>query len=249
NLADLSLNGITGADTGLQVHAPTSVQQELLGLYATLYDRAADFPGYQYWVGVDGQQADSGGVTVANAASTEVTVHDAQLLGHFFVDVQSTFFNSLYGGLTDSQFINAMYNNIGGNNGDPGGVAYWTGLLQQAENAGQSVQDARAGLIGLFVDVLVGFGSTNRPSGLTHAQWQGGLDRPAATNDRIVVSPHSSDASQRSGGSILDPKNVGDAAYNAAINVLHGVTADPTTVNVAVTGILKAVALQDLTLI
>ena len=60
---------------------PTSVQQEILGLYAALYNRAADFDGYPYWVGVDGQQSDSGGVTVANAGTTAVTLNDAQVLG------------------------------------------------------------------------------------------------------------------------------------------------------------------------
>ncbi len=57
---------------------PTSVQQEILGLYAALYNRAADFDGYPYWIGVDGQQSDSGGVTVANAGTTAVTLNDAR---------------------------------------------------------------------------------------------------------------------------------------------------------------------------
>ena len=60
---------------------PTSVQQEVLGLYAALYNRAADFPGYSFWVGIDGQQSDSGGVTVANAGTTAVTLNDARRAG------------------------------------------------------------------------------------------------------------------------------------------------------------------------
>src|SRR5262249_1803821 len=36
--------------------ASTSVQQEVLGLYAALYNRAAEFPGYSFWVGLDRQQ-------------------------------------------------------------------------------------------------------------------------------------------------------------------------------------------------
>ena len=112
---------------------PTSVQQEVLGLYAALYNRAAEFPGYSFWVGIDGQQADSGGVTVANAGTTAVTLNDAGVLGQAFVNTQATFFNATYASLTDSQFINALYVNIGGNAGDPGGVAYWANLLAQAE--------------------------------------------------------------------------------------------------------------------
>jgi hypothetical protein len=55
--------------------------------------------------------------------------------------------------------------------------------------------------------------------------------------------------SHHAGGNILDAQTVGDAAYNAAITVLQGVTSDPTTVTVAITGIANAVAHQDLSLI
>ena len=139
---------------------PTSVQQEVLGLYAALYNRAADFPGYSFWVGTDGQQHDLGGVTVANAGTTAVTLNDAGVLGQAFVNTQATFFNATYASLTDSQFINALYVNIGGNAGDPGGVAYWQGLLAQAEAGGASVQAARAGLVGQFVHDLIDFDLT-----------------------------------------------------------------------------------------
>jgi hypothetical protein len=171
------------------------------------------------------------------------------VLGQGFVVVQSTFFNATYGGLTDSDFINAMYVHIGGNAGDPGGISYWTGLLQQAENAGQSVQDARAGLVGQFVDVLVGFDTSVRPPGLTDAQWQDALTRQATINDKIAVSLAYSNASQQPGGTILDPQAVPDAAYNASIRALQGVTSDPTTVATAITGINNAVTHQDLSFI
>jgi probable HAF family extracellular repeat protein len=227
----------------------TSVQQEVLGLYAALYNRAADFPGYSFWVGVDGQQPDSGGVTVANASATAITLNDAGVLGQAFVNTQATFFNQTYASLTDSQFINALYVNIGGNAGDPGGVAYWANLLAQAEAGGQSVQAARAGLVGQFVHDLIGFDTSIRPAGLTDAQWQDALTREAAINDKIAVSLAYSNASQQTGGSILDAHSVGDAAYNAAVAVIQGVTSYPDTVLAAITGINNAVAHQDLSLI
>ena len=229
--------------------SPTSVQQEILGLYAALYDRAADFPGYSFWVGVDGQQPDASGVTIANAGTSAVTVTDAAVLGQAFVNTQSAYFNAIYGGLSDSQFINAMYVNIGGNNGDPNGIAYWANLLQQAEASGESVQAARAGIIGQFVHDLVGYDTSTRPPGLTDAQWQDALTRQATIDNKIAVSIAYSNASQQPGGSILDPNSVGDAAYNAAITVLQGATSDPSTVTVAITGINNAVAHQDLTYI
>ena len=158
-LASTTLGQIVGqyTDTNAATHGflatpptpPTSVQQEILGLYAALYDRAADFPGYSYWVGIDGQQSDSGGVTVANANTTAVTLKDAGVLGQAFVNTQSTFFNLIYGSLTDSAFINALYVNIGGNAGDPGGIAYWdepvaAGRGRRRERAGGAGWPCRA---------------------------------------------------------------------------------------------------------
>ena len=228
--------------------SPTSVQQEILGLYAALYDRAADFFGYSFWVGIDGQQPDSGGVTVANANTTAVTLNDAGILGQAFVNTQSTYFNQAYGSLTDSDFINALYVNIGGNAGDPGGVAYWEGLLQQAEASGESVQAARAGLAGQFVHDLIGVNlalfTTLTPDQLLAAE-----QRQEGINNKIAVSLAYLNASQQPGGSILNAHNVGDAAFNAAITVMHGVNSNPTTANVAITGIMNAVGQQDLTLI
>jgi probable HAF family extracellular repeat protein len=230
---------------------PTSVQQEVLGLYAALYNRAADFPGYSFWVGTDAQQHDSGGVTVANAGTTAVTLNDAGVLGQAFVNTQATFFNQTYASLTDSQFINALYVNIGGNAGDPGGIAYWQGFLQQAEAGGASVQAARAGLVGQFVHDLIDFDLTPGATalGLTAAQYQQAQTREAAINDKIAVSLGYSNISQQTGGSILAAHSVGDAAFNASIAVIQGVTSDPGTVTAAILGINTAVAHQDLTLI
>ena len=190
-------------------------------------------------------------MTVANAGTTAVTLNDAGVLGQAFVNTQATFFNQTYGSLTDSQFINALYVNIGGNAGDPGGIAYWEGLLQQAEAGGASVQAARAGLVGQFVHDLIDFDLTPGATalGLTAAQYQDAQTRQAAINDKIAVSLAYSNASQQTGGSILDAHSVGDAAYNAAVTVIQGVNSDPTTANVAITGIINAVAHQDLTLI
>jgi len=231
--------------------SPTSVQQEILGLYAALYNRAADFPGYSFWVGIDSQQSDSGGVTVANAGTTAVTLNDAEVLGQAFVNTQATFFNATYGSLSDSAFVNALYVNIGGNAGDPAGVAYWTNLLLQAEAAGASVQAARAGLVGQFVHDLIDVDLTPGAAalGLTAAQYQDALTRQATIDNKIAVSLAYSNASQQAGGSILDALGVGDAAYNASVAAIQGVNSNPTTANVAIAGIMNAVDQHDLTFI
>jgi autotransporter-associated beta strand protein len=243
--------GTLFTDSALAAPPPTSVQQEIIGLYAALYNRAAEGSGYSYWVGVDGQQADAAGVTVATAGSTAVTLADAAVLGQAFVNTQNTFFNQIYAGLSDSAFINALYVNIGSNVGDPTGIAYWAGLLAQAEASGQGVQAARAGLVGQFVHDLidVNLASGAAALGLTDAQYQAALVRQEAIDNKIMVSEAYLNASQQPNGAILIPQAVGDAAFNAAVSVLQSVTSDPATATAAITGINNAVAHQDLSLI
>jgi hypothetical protein len=142
-----------------------------------------------------------------------------------------------------------MYVNIGGNAGDPGGIAYWAGLLQQAETAGQSVQAARAGLVGQFVHDLVDYNLAAGAAGLTSAQLLAATQREETINNKIAVSLAYSTASQQAGGSILVVHAVGDAAYEAATTLLQGVTYDPATVTTAILGINTAIAAQNLLLI
>jgi hypothetical protein len=257
-IADQAGNGLSGnvtGDLGIQIDAstnpPTSVQQEVLGLYAVLYDRAAEYPGYAYWVGQVALQPDGTGVTLGNATSTAVTLNDAQVLGKAFVNDESAFFNQTYGGMTDSAFINALYVNIGGNAGDPGGITYWTGLLQQTEGSNPTaaqIQTARAGLVGEFVQDFIDVNLSTIP-GLTPAQFTAAVQRQDTLDNKVAVSLAYSNASQQANGAILVPHTIGDAAYQAAIAVLQGVTYDPATVTTAIVGINNAVAHQDLLLI
>jgi hypothetical protein len=250
--AGKALGGSFAADLSVTIDtttAPaTSVQQEILGLYAALYNRAGDGSGYSFWVNTDGQQADSGGVTMSNASGTTVTLTDAAVLGQQFVNTQNTFFNQTYGGLTDSQFINALYVNLGGNAGDPGGISYWANLLAQAEAGGQSAQAARAGLVGQFVHDLIGVNLTLGAAalGLTTDQYNAALARQAAIDNKVAVSLAYLNASQGAGGAILNPQAVGDAAFNAAVTILQGVTSDHTTTTTKLVGIYNAVGYQDL---
>ena len=113
------------------------------------------------------------------------------------------------------------------------------------------MQAARAGLVGQFVHDLIDFNLTPGAAalGLTTAQYQDAQTRQATINDKIAVSLAYSNASQQTGGSILDAHSVGDAAYNAAVTVLQNVTSDPSTVTIAIAGINNAVAHQDLSFI
>jgi hypothetical protein len=253
SLANLA-GGVTG-DLALAINTTTTptttVQQEILGLYAALYNRASDFPGYSYWAAFVGQQPDAIGVTLANAGSTAITLNDEQVMGQAFVNTQSTFFNQTYGSLTDIQFINALYVNIGGNAGDPGGVTYWTNFLQQAEGSSPTaaqITAARAGLVGQFVHDLIDVNLATFTM-LTPAQLLAAEQRQETIDNKIAVSLAYSNTSQLSGGTILDPHTIGDTAYQAAITAIHGVTSVATTADIAIIGIHNAVANQNLQLV
>jgi hypothetical protein len=247
-----SLAGSVTSDLGIQVDTVTvpltSVQQQILGLYGVLYTRAADFGGLSYWTGVVGQQPDGAGVTVANGASTAITINDATVLGQLFVSTESSYFNQVYGSMSDSAFITTLYGTIGGNTiGIAPGITYWSGVLQALETAGQSQQAARAGIVGEIVQAMIDYNINIRPAGYTDAEWLAAQQRQETTDNKVAVSLAYSNASQQPGGTILDAVTVTDAAFLAATRVIEGVTYNGTTADAAISNILHAVALQDLT--
>ena len=243
SIQSLSLENLTGSVTGnlgLTVNtttvSPTSVQQEILGLYSALYNRATDYTGVAYWAGVVGQQPDGAGVTPANAGTTAVTVNDATVLGQQFVNTQATYFNATYGSLSDTAFITDLYANIGGNTTNiAAGVTYWDNLLQAAE-ATETVQAARAGLVGQIVHDMIDYNVNIVAPGYTAAQWQAVVQRQDTIDNKIAVSLALSNASQQPGGSILVVHTIGDAAFEAATTILQGITYDPATVTAAIPG-------------
>ncbi len=135
---------------------------------------------------------------------------------------------------------------IGGNTGDPTGIAYWSNLLARAQASGESAQIAQAGIVGQFAHDLIDDNLSTQPTGRTTAQYQAGLVRQATIDNKIAVSLACLNASQQAGGSILDPHTIGDSAYNASVTGLHAVTNDGTTADVAIAGIHLAIAQQNL---
>ncbi|WP_363349558.1 DUF4214 domain-containing protein [Methylocystis echinoides] len=229
--------------------ASATPQQLLLGLYAALYDRAAEMPGYSYWVDYLRQQPDARGVTLANAHVGSTTSQDAKALGQAFVTTQSAFFDATYGRLSDPQFVEALYTNIGGNAGDAGGIRYWTSQLQGLRSEGLGTQAARAQIAGAFVQAMISYDIPANAASLSSSEFQAAVERQDSFKNKIAVSLAYANASGQTGGEILVPHSVTDAAYQAAIRAIDHVTFDVRTVNVAILGINNSVAHQDLSLI
>jgi probable HAF family extracellular repeat protein len=225
----------------------TTIQQEIAGLYAAVYNRTADASGMQYWDNVVAQQADATGVTFASAANTPISTSDASLLGQMFVATQSAYFSQTYGNLNDSDFVNALYLNMGGQNAEtPSAITYWENIIQAGETSGLSVQNARASMVGQFVHDLIDVDLTQWTTLLTPSELETTILRQATVDNKLEVSLAYVTASATPNGSFLNAQVVGDAAFQAEVRALTGVAVDPFTATVQITGINQAVAYHNL---
>jgi len=204
--------------------------QGISGLYITLYNRAADSDGQKFWAGVLGE-------TVAQAATTTITLAQMQTLSTSFINTQSSYFNATYGSLTDTQFINALYINLGGNGGDTAGITFWVSLLA----GGQT----RAQVVGRFVNDFISLDLSTKPAGLSDADYAAAQTRQHTFQNKILVSLNYA----TNPAAILIPKTTTDDAFGAATRVIQGVTADDTTRDAAIAQISAAVAANNLNLI
>jgi hypothetical protein len=223
-----------------------TVSQEINGLYVALYGRAADGPGVNYWISL--LSAYDPAVTSANAATLAISVADETYLGQQFVKTQSSYFNTQYGSLSDLQFVQALYTNIGGNTGNASGIQYWLGLLAAAEASGETLQNARAGLVGQFardilsIDLTVGAAAL----GLSAADYAAAEARQAEFQNKDLVSQFYASQSLLPNGGILLAASTTSAAFTAAQDAVAGVTNDPATVTAADNTIVTAVAAGNL---
>ena len=228
--------------------APATVLQEINALYVALYGRAGDSAGINFWINV--LAAHDPAVTAGNAVTMPISTADATFLGQQFVSTQSTYFNTLYGGLTDIQYINALYVNIGGNTGDPNGVQYWVNVLTAAEAVpGTTVQAARAGVAGVFahdmlsIDLTVGAAAL----GLSATDYAAAVARQQQFQNKVSVSQYYANESTLPGGGILIATSTSSPAFTAAMDAIAGISSNPATVAAADAAIALAVSTGSLT--
>lgn len=84
---------------------------------------------------------------------------------------------------------------------------------------------------------------------MTDQQWNDAVLRTQTIDNKVATSIGYFLASQQPDGALLNPAAVGDAAYQAAIRAIQGVTSDVLTAAQAISNIAHAVAAQDLNLI
>ena len=174
----------------------TIVQKYINALYVVMYDRAADSNGYNYWLS-----------TVTGATSqTPVTDAIAQTMAGSFRSASSTYFNTQYSALSDSNFILALYANLGNTSSGVGGDAlnYWQGRLD-------GFGGDRAKLAGDFTKAFLEYNGTDAA----------GLLRKAAFENKVAVSQAWVDASRTN--AFMNSAAPTDAAFAAQMRIIDGV--------------------------
>ena len=255
-----ALSGSVTADLGIQIatttSTPATVNQEIASLYVTLYGLAATQTGITYWTNVG--SAFDPSITAANAGLTAISLNDEVYLGQQMtagspVVNGTTYFQTVYPtSMTDLAYVKALYQNMSGFIGTTAGDQYWLNVLQQSEAAnGGNVTLAREAIVGQFThdfygnDLTVGAAAL----GVSASDYALLVAGQQTLRNKATVAQYWATETGVSGGAILNFTSVTDPSFAAAQHVLAGITSDPNTVTVAITGIAAAVAQQNLSLV
>ena len=101
-------------------------QQVIAGLYAAFFNRAPDAEGLSYW---QAQATGGNDLSVFNTLAAGFATHPK--------------FTDIYSGMTNQQFVEAIYINALGYEGDSEGIAFWTNAI----NNGLSQSDMVASFV------------------------------------------------------------------------------------------------------
>jgi hypothetical protein len=105
-----------------------NIQTQIADLYISILGRSPDATGFSFWTNA-----------LAAADDTQTALND--IATGFSLSPE---FTSIYGGLTPTQAINTLYQNILGRSPDPGGAMYWQGIVNAYITAGIPVSKAYA---------------------------------------------------------------------------------------------------------
>ncbi|GLI93911.1 DUF4214 domain-containing protein [Methylocystis echinoides] len=193
-----------------------TVQQAIDGLYIVLYGRTADSLGYTAW-------SSYLGLTQTQIAAQQATAAQYQSLANAFIAGESSYYNATYPStMTNTQFVNALYTNLGGALGDAAGTLYWTSLL----NAGQSRSSVVAQFTQAFQSIDL---SSQAGSGLSAEDYAAAVLRQKTFNNKVIVSQYYAQLSATNPFMVANTTT--DPAFQAVQKILLGV--DATTASVA----------------
>lgn len=147
----------------------TTVKQAITAVYVGMYNRAADLDGYSWWLNKFGGNPDA---SVSAAQMQELAAGFAS----------NPYFTSAYpSSMSDSDFVNQLYLNIGGNPGDSAGIDYWVGQLQASGGN-------RVDIVADFIYGFVSIDLSSKPAGLSDLEYQQAKERQDSLLNKISVS-------------------------------------------------------------
>lgn len=189
-----------------------TLQEKIAGLYITIVNRAPDESGLNYW-----------------KTRAEGTLSRGESLSAVFKELASGFskhptFVSLYSELDNKPFVEAIYRNALGKEGDTGGVAYWSGELDK--------KMLRSDMLAIFVTIALEKDLTkeNYPD-LTDEEIAVAQQRKIIFRNKVQVAlAFTNTLGDKT--NVADPKDYKtDPAYLASIEIIADVTEDPATVS------------------
>ena len=192
--------------------------------YVTIYNRAADPQGANFWA------TTLGFANINVAAGAQATPEMADALGRNFYQASSGIFNTTYPESdSNSLFITKVYNNLGGSDPDGGGLNYWTDRVATLSLT-NSLQVARAMTATEIALALENFipNPGDIAANLRAQTFQNkiAVSKAVASTNNPVFNP----ASQ----SLTDP------AYLGETNILVGVTNTEASKSVALSQVATA---------
>lgn len=192
-----------------------SLEGKISALYIAFFNRAADSDGLIYWTNL-GEQAENSGEDISDVLK--------QLAVGFATHPT---FTSTYSSMNSEDFVNAIYQNSLGMNGDSEGIAYWSSII----NNGKS----RSDMVAEFIDLSLTLDLTaeNFPT-LSQEELDAAILRQTLISNKVAVAIYFTN-NLGTLTNITDSENPENtSAYLASIEILSDITTDNTTVNAAV---------------
>lgn len=129
-----------------------TAEEQIAATYVAFFGRAADFAGFDFWVGqfVSGLPVQGPAALFANIASSFGISIEAKTLYPFLANPF---------GASDSQisaFLDSVYQNLFNRSSDPAGLAYWTGQTKVTLQAGQFDGSILVNIMGGAQDTAAG---------------------------------------------------------------------------------------------
>lgn len=202
-------------------------KQTISAMYVAVFNRAPDAEGLGFWENVFAANADDG----VKAIAAGFTDHPA--------------FSEIYDPLNDLAFVQAIYQNVLGGPGDPGGVLYWQNVLASGVSRSDMLASFVHGALTIDLDALKASG------GLTDAEYTAAVARQNVLTNKANVGLNFT--AILGADSNLDPATdtttvaglESDPAYLASQAAIRSVTDNPQTAVDAIAFLNAAAASAD----